>query len=585
MIIHLDSNYRNRSVYPDPSGYVLEINGTPPASDTSDSRSFASTPFRVLYSSPFFERSVPVAFRAYARSFVILDLGACPDARLRGLLEQPRVALQSYFVGYEARCLETGLGSVVSSCFFNYNQFVCVLASPIAESGGTLVFVNPSLRSGDNFLIAGYSFLNQQPGEGFYHDNGVSTNTTLVNLTRKSTARVVDVLSPFKNVLFDGDGSFRPREKDIVLLVNGRLSTGQNHFFLTIRDIYPSALYTYEVVGEMPEGLVEGDRLESVFGEPDEPETDPVFPRGGGGFYRLYPGSGGDRKIVFRVDAARRLAVEFPGNGIEAGKLYPLRCVRDPAIAVSIRCTRARYAFLTADPIPKTTRLMVYLLTGIFAVPVYSVVIGTAGSVLYLDSPPFEGDVLLYENCGAVPYSYVYPSLVMPVANNPLVCCQVQLSSLSLPNLPICGTNLLLTDYPYVLVAFGTATGTDARGAGTLSLGNMYSNNPNALVAVFVASLANIRNPDLVRYAVVRSPQIVSMKLNLAESLRFAVFLPDGSPLSYARSYERNLITGEIVNTSFGCSSDESLTTEPTRVYWSEDTHSVSATFVLRALA
>ncbi|NDE15971.1 hypothetical protein EBZ80_13675 [bacterium] len=124
----------------------------------------------------------------------------------------------------------------------------------------------------------------------------------------------------------------------------------------------------------------------------------------------------------------------------------------------------------------------------------------------------------------------------------------------------------------------------DARG-GTLTLGGLYSNNPNAVQAVFVASLANIRNPDLVRFAVVRSPQIVGMKLNLAESLRFAVFLPDGSPLTYARSYERNLITGEIVGTSLGCSSDASLTTEPTRVYWSEDPHSISATFVVRALA
>ncbi|NDE15970.1 hypothetical protein EBZ80_13670 [bacterium] len=399
MIIHLDSNYRNRAVYPDPSSYVLEINGTPPGSDRSDSRSFASTPFRVLYSSPFFERSVPIGFRAYPRSLVILDLAACPDECLRSLMDQPVTALQSYFVGYEALCLETSLTSVVTACFFNYDQFVCLLTDPITRfgsGGGTLVFVNPSLRAGSNFLVAGYSFISQQPGGGFYNDNGVSTDTTLVNLTKRAIARVTDVLRPFRNVLFEGDIAFSPG--DLVLLMNNRLSTGQNHFFLTVRDIYPSALYTFELVGDTPAGLREDDVLESEFGAANDPATDPVFYRGPRGFYHIGPGGGGDRKIVLRVAERRRLVLEFPGNGIETGAVYVLRCTRDPAISLSIRCTRARYAFLSADPLPKTVRLMAYLLTGVLAIPVYLVVLKTAGRVLYIDPPPFTGETLLYEN-------------------------------------------------------------------------------------------------------------------------------------------------------------------------------------------
>jgi hypothetical protein len=153
--------------------------------------------------------------------------------------------------------------------------------------------------------------------------------------------------------------------------------------------------------------------------------------------------------------------------------------------------------------------------------------------------------------------------------------------------MPICGTKFLLADYPYVLVSFGNITSTNVDGrSGTNNIGTIWSNNPNANSATFMCAIANIRSPDIIKYVVVRSAQVVSMKLNLSENLRFSVYLPNGTLIKYSKKFEMN-VEEQSFNSTKVCTDDESLTQADsefdgyTKVFPYNDDLSITATFVL----
>jgi hypothetical protein len=106
-----------------------------------------------------------------------------------------------------------------------------------------------------------------------------------------------------------------------------------------------------------------------------------------------------------------------------------------------------------------------------------------------------------------------------------------------------------------------------------------------------MCAIANIRSPDIIKYVVIRSAQVVSMKLNLGENLRFSVYLPNGTLIRYSRQFEINP-QQQSFTPSLSCTdpsasltvSDPENTSAHTQVYSYIDELSITATFILNQL-
>jgi hypothetical protein len=173
---------------------------------------------------------------------------------------------------------------------------------------------------------------------------------------------------------------------------------------------------------------------------------------------------------------------------------------------------------------------------------VYFLVVGVYLHIIYFDADVSMVDNLnnpeFYYNltdisgasyCEFVPYSTYFPNLNVPlVTYNQPVCYEVRIISISMPNLPVCGYDLLLSDFPYVLVTFTNFTSGSGENTGLI-----ISNNQNAAPATFVCPIANINNPDIVKYVVVNSYQRMTFKFSPTDSIRFKITLPNGKLLQF----------------------------------------------------
>ena len=135
----------------------------------------------------------------------------------------------------------------------------------------------------------------------------------------------------------------------------------------------------------------------------------------------------------------------------------------------------------------------------------------------------------------------------------------MSLAFISLPNLPICGLKVLLADIPYVFLNLSNQSSTSE------SIGTLYSNNPNALHATFMCPISNIRNPDTIKYVVVKSPQKFLLKLKPNDDLFVRVTLPNGVLLRFSQTLsETDLCISDLpVSFPFSPNSPKIFTPNP----------------------
>jgi hypothetical protein len=139
------------------------------------------------------------------------------------------------------------------------------------------------------------------------------------------------------------------------------------------------------------------------------------------------------------------------------------------------------------------------------------------------NSPPTIGDtinIVDYEYDNTSPISYTGSI----ISQNQTVCYEISLISLFLPNVTLT-TGSRAAFYPYVYVMFENAT--ISSGA---SHDLIYSNNPSSGNALFIVHIQDVVHPNVGRFVKLagRMRQVVKFKPNT--TLRFAVYLPDGSP-------------------------------------------------------
>ena len=105
------------------------------------------------------------------------------------------------------------------------------------------------------------------------------------------------------------------------------------------------------------------------------------------------------------------------------------------------------------------------------------------------------------------------------------MCYEIALINLTLPNVMLT-TGSRIAFYPYVYVEFANTT--SPSGA---SQNIIYSNNPESGKALFIAAVTDVVQPIISTFVKLDGGSMVqTVKFKPNDSLRFSVYLPDGTP-------------------------------------------------------
>jgi len=296
--------------------------------------------------------------------------------------------------------------------------------------------------------------------------------------------------------------------------------------------------------------------------------------------------------IIIQNKESKKLATEilFPGAGLSSFSFYEMFCERIPEIKLTLQSLEVAPLAVKVENKLLNERYFCFLTLYFTSIPVYFAILGyiQTKNILYLERRlldqenlpvPYPDILLCINRICFLPYVQVYPNLVIPCSNFQQKCYSIMISSITLPNLPLCGTKFLLADFPFVFVTFGNVTTFEDKG--TTNVSTITSNNPNAQQATFICPIANIRNPEIVKYVVVRSNQINRIKLNFAENIRFRVYLPDGDEIVFSRRFFIDFANNTVSSSNI-CSSQNFLVNGDTiSIYPIFDELFVSATFFL----
>jgi hypothetical protein len=110
------------------------------------------------------------------------------------------------------------------------------------------------------------------------------------------------------------------------------------------------------------------------------------------------------------------------------------------------------------------------------------------------------------------------------ISQQEMVCYEIQLLSLILPNSIIdADLGSRIAFYPYVYVELSNVS---AAGAGISN--TIYSNNPNSRKMLFIAPVSDVQNPLITPFVKLTSNMVQTIKFKPNDNLRFSVYLPSG---------------------------------------------------------
>ena len=112
------------------------------------------------------------------------------------------------------------------------------------------------------------------------------------------------------------------------------------------------------------------------------------------------------------------------------------------------------------------------------------------------------------------------------VSQQEMVCYEITLINLVLPNAPVVGGNGgRIAFYPYVYVQLENVT--SPSGGNSI---NIYSNNPHSRRMLFRAAIDDVNNPGSTPFIKINSDgQTMTVKFKPNDNLKFSVHLPDGT--------------------------------------------------------
>jgi hypothetical protein len=536
-IIQLDSTYTNKTLYPYDTQFVIEVNGTPPQS-TNDVRSTYYTNNFIYYRYLWIgnqtltqfagveNNAVNITFYALSGSEVVLNFSytgppssfSTINANIYNQYIEYIKDRSDYFVGClfvfdisggnAASFIKSYDGNTMTAYLNNCINFTANHYSCTTNNG---YIVNPSYQFPNSILVLGSTRITMNNNT---LTKGLNTNLVIQNARTQELSTITNFTFLFRNVILTKDiEDYNPNDIYLVRPKGNVISCS-----LASNRFRYSGIKEYMIVNTGT-GFTAGDQITI-------PATQPaVF-------------------LISSVDVyggITELKLINPGDGFTQttyGLVSPTFC--DAAIYVG---AVSPYFVLSELVYFQDTNFLVFFPNFyIWENIVYFLVVGT-----YLNNIYFDADASMVDNlnnpafyynltdisgasyCEFIPYSTYFPNLNVPlVAYNQPVCYEVRILSISMPNLPVCGFDVLLSHFPYVLVTFTNFTSGSGENTGLI-----ISNNQNAAPATFVCPIANIQNPDLVRYVVVNSYQRMVFKFSPTDSIRFKITLPNGELLRF----------------------------------------------------
>lgn len=544
-IIQIDSSFVNKNIYPYDTDFLIPINGTPPSNaDSSDTRCVFYTQEQVLDRFLWIGNDTIHVFNSLSNNAVSFDFYALDGSTLvadfSSTMPPPNVPIPSF---------ELYLRSVIEKsnyfvgCFFYFEGFMTqitqyngttkklTLLTPFpfrsTTGSGLGYIVNPTQTSPNHLVVLlESSFALTQTLQDLLGVKTINRSQTIWQVRTGQQFLVQDFTPLSRDVvlepsIYDYHANdlflLRPTPSTLTGIVDG---SGQKFWY--------QGVYTFQIVNGGT-GYTIGSRLKIT-------------------------GSNGD--AIFTVEGVgagghiTSLSVTSPGDGFDTS-LYNLSPIPpNTGTGGSLHITKTSPYFKASNNIDDQRKLLAFFPDFQVHLPLqYFVVFRVINSIVYfytdrstldamnepssyynIDDP--QGGATLVE---FIPYHNFYPSINVPmVPFQQSVCYRVKIASITLPNLPVCGYNILLANFPYVLVTLMNATsGGIGSTSGGENFGVLLSNNPNAVRSTFVCPIANIRNPDYVRFVVVSSSQSITMKFTANDAMRFTVNLPNGELLKF----------------------------------------------------
>ena len=539
-IIHIDSTYRNINLYPYPAEFILPINGTPPTTPLeNDSRSiyycynyvFARFKWIGYKNTPTGRKpssTLAVSFITQSsNSFILNNLPSGPMNHIDN----------DYFVGLLFIVNATGESSVIVS--YDAQTFTLTTqyefsSSSLQETTGTIENISYIEGNRDSIIVLGSSTLLPQMGSAYLLCRGISTSFFIENVSKGWSLRIKSFNGFYRNAqltsdmpCYDEDDVFQVRFEG-----NQNVSQIQSYSF--------NGIITYTI----PNGGIgyqDGQKV-YVFAKirPAVFIVETTDVEGKILTMRMYDaGEGFEKNTTYVVYSfTNPYNYEIPNqNDIlnETASIFvnDVGTIVIPSPTYTYQCGIKTIRFDLNNFVNARNLLIFFPLHGVgrVGIPInpviqYYNVIAVNKNGIIVDTPYIQDIGNLFE---IISYKTVFPNIILPmVSYHQSTCFEITIASISLPNLPVDGYNVLLANFPYVLVTLTNSTSTVGN-----SINTLISNNPNVLRDAFVCPIANIRNPDIVKFVVVYSRMKVQMKFKMGDNLLFRVALQDGTTLGY----------------------------------------------------
>lgn len=559
MIILLDSNYRNKEIYPFISDFAIPINTTP-TSKFADNRCFYYLKQNILFSFQYISKFYDLSYYQVSSNELFIEYPIVLPSELY-------IVFQNFLTGFILQETVTLKSGIISICQFMPKGFYCLSEKPLFfPKMGKINIINPTENTISNtmiqFLIYGFSSFNFYPTPGYLKDYGISKNCTLVNLTKNWKISIQMYQEIYRIVVLEN----KPIDQNDYFIVLNPNQLNDQFESIKILKTFKDGLYKYIFLQEiLDSNIILNEIFTSVTKQVSLQYIDNKF-------VIINPGTFltvlEELELISDLDSQRKIVIK----------------VTEISLSIEVESIPLCYQY------PKSQYLF-FFLTEKSCIPFYSYVlkIQMTQNLIFLEESysPISSIGFVEPNfCpygGFLMFDPFLNNLVMPLSNPTLSCYEVILTHLALPNLPVCGFDQLLSFFPYVLVNFGNTTNSSEKHSTTNSIGSLISNDPNATNVNFICPIANIRNPRIIQYVTIYSSQRVIMKLNLQDDLRFQVFLPNGNLLSYSDIYATNLRNDLIMKTN-QCIHLPLNKSYQYKVFTGIDTVYITAVFMIRPL-
>jgi hypothetical protein len=527
MILQIDSNFRDFRIYPDISQFTININAESYLPE-NDVRSTYVTDFFAEYVFSWFGNtqcpgisklpndSVQIQFIPISsQKIIIVDfIGVnviIKNDFLVGLLFSSDNQ-SSQIIQYNST---TRVALLQDSLFQEFQSNFCY-GDPVVGENDVLqgYITNFSFFWKKNLTILGSSPFFPTPALEFLLAEGLSTSLFVQNVTKQWTSRITSVKGRFRNAILEDMPSYSSNDLFIVW------KKQSPYMYESLFPLSAFALYRF-VIHRSGTGFSIGQLLHSL------------------DFSILCTVT----SIDVRDGSIFSLEINLPGDNLSIGQeiiLYDEANTNTCTILV----TDTKSVLRVSSPFNSS----MYFSSQTFLLGIVNKTNQSLFYLYYLSQERqliyFNIDIIDFEYLNNVvfqemnrfqvffiPYRSNLPSINIPrISLQEKTCYKIRLLSISLPNLPVCGYDVLLSFFPYVIVTLSNGPGSNLEDT-------LLTNNPNAFSSNFIVPIANIKNPLIVRFVSIRSPfNSATMKLFLRDSIFFSVRIPNGELLRFKTS-------------------------------------------------